>query len=287
MPVRIIKIHLTTEDRKKLENILKSSKSTRYDKLKAQVLLLTDVGEHGQKNSPKEVEKKLKISPRSIGRIREVYAYKSSVEDVFRFARLSDQTSGQPTEFCDNPQNPKSTKKKNVKYVEADDGENEPFLIKNVKCTVTLTNEERERLEAIIKEGKQSARKFNRAKILLLADEGLEGPAMTDEAIAEKLDVSMSTVSRVRKLLITEGQIEDVLNFNHHKAGRPTKIDGKVQATLIAQACSTPPEGRCKWTLRLLAAQLVELEVIDSISPTAIGTALKKMNLNLGSAKSG
>lgn len=287
MPKRIIKVLLTTEERNQLEKILWSCKSSQHDKLKAQVLLLTDVGEHGPKTLPKDVSAKLKISKRSVGRIREAYAENSSIHDVFRFSNLSDQAYSQTNENRVFPQNSKSSKKKNAKYVEIDNSKNETFLLEHVKCRVTLTKEEREQLEAIIKEGKQSIRKFNRAKILLLADEGVEGPAMSDEKIAEKLDVSKSTVSRVRRLFITEGDIKKVLNFNHQKAGRLPKIDGTIQATLIAQACSKPPEGRCSWTVRLLADQLVKLEVVESISHTAVATALKKMNLNLGKKKNG
>ena len=227
------------------------------------------------------------LSSRSVGRIREAYAENSSIEDVFRFAKLSNQSLQRTSEQSLDSLNTSSIKKKNAKYVEMDDGTNDSFLIENVKCRVTLSKEERKHLESILKEGKQTARKFNRAKILLLADEGAEGPSMTDKEIADRLDVSVPTVARVRRLLIAKGHIDDVLNSNHCNAGRPPKFDGIVQATLIAQACSTPPKGRCKWTVRLLADRLVELEVIDSISHTAVSTALKKMNLNLGSARSG
>ena len=284
---RIINVLLSLEERKQLETILKSSKSTLNDKQKADVLLLTDEGKHGPKISAEHAAEKVGLSRRSVGRIRGVYAENSSIDDVFRFAKLSQQSSRQVHEKVVDPLNPSLLKKINPKYVEMDDSGNNPFLIENVKCRVTLTKEERERLESIIKDGKQTARKFNRAKILLLADEGAEGPAMTDTEIADKLDVSVPTVARVRRLLITKGQIDDVLNSNHHNAGRPPKIDGIVQATIVAQACSAPPEGRCKWTVRLLADQLVKLEVIDSISHTAVGNALKKMNLSLGSVRSG
>ena len=287
MPKRTIKVFLTNEDRERLEKIVQSNKSSQHDKLKAQVLLLTDVSDKGLKNSSKDTVIKLGISPRSVSRIREAYAQNSSIEDVFRFVGLSEKKNIFARESFVDLQNPKLSKKKNTKYVEIDDTENEYFLIENIKCRVTLTKEEREQLESIIKDGKQSIRKFNRAKILLLADEGVFGPAMSDKDIADKLDVSKTTVARVRRLLINQGQVENVLNFNHNKAGRPPKIDGKVQAMLVAQACSTPPEGRCKWTVRLLADQLVALEVVDSISHTAVADALKKMNLNLGSVRNG
>jgi predicted XRE-type DNA-binding protein len=278
-----IHVRLSLKDRQHLEKILNSRTTTRHDKLKAEVILLTDVGEHGPKISNLDVLAKLNISSRSLGRIKETYSKNSSIEDLFRFTGLSEQTSSSVILGS----NSKRAIKRNTKYVEIDDSSNESFLIEHVKCRVTLTKKDREYLETIINEGRQSIRKFNRAKILLLADEGIEGPAMTDKEIAEKLDVSVPTVGRVRRLLITKGQIDEVLNFNHHNAGRPPKVDGVTQATLVAQACSAPPEGRCKWTVRLLADRLVELEVIDCISHTTVANVLKKMNLSLGSVRNG
>jgi hypothetical protein len=282
MPIRIIKVVLTQNERNRLESIVNSSKTTQYDKQKAQVLLLTDVGEYGSKIAPKDVATRLKISPRSVGRIKEAYARNLSIEDVFQFSGLSNQAKTDSIRT-------RALKplKKNAKYIQIDENEGESFLIEHIKCRVTLTKEERRKLEALINEGKQSNRKFNRAKILLLADEGTEGPAMTDEEITKKLDTSLSSVARVRRLLIIKGNVDEVLNFNHRKAGRAPKIDGTIQATLVAQACSQPPEGRCRWTVRLLADRLVELGIVDAISHTAVGTALKKMNLNLGSGRNG
>jgi len=278
-----VNVRLTLQDRKRLEKILNSRTTTRHDKLKAEVLLLTDISEYGPKISNLDVITKLNISARSLGRIKQTYAKNCSIEDLFRFTGLSDQTQS----HCAEEPNSKSTKRINSKYVEIADHLNESFLIEHVKCRVTLTKEERESLKMIISEGKYSIRKFNRAKILLLADEGAEGPAMKDETIAKKLDISMSTVARVRRIFVTKGDLEDVLNFSHDKAGRPPKIDGAVQATLVAQTCSQAPKGRCRWTVRLLADRLVELGVVDAISHTAVGTALKKMNLNLGSGRNG
>ncbi len=278
-----IHVRLSLQDRQRLEKILNSRTTTRHDKLKAEVILLTDVGEHGPKISNLDVLAKLNISSRSLGRIKETYSKNSSIEDLFRFTGLSEQKNSSGIVGA----NSKCAINRNVKYVEIDDSSNESFLIEHVKCRVTLIKKEREYLETIINEGKQSIRKFNRAKILLLADEGTEGPAMTDTEIAEKLDVSVPTVGRVRRLFITKGQIDEVLNSNHHNAGRSPKVDGVTQATLVAQACSAPPEGRCKWTLRLLADRLVELEVIDCISHTTVANVLKKMNLSLGSVRNG
>jgi hypothetical protein len=283
MPRRRINIILTIKERKYLKEILKSYTSTAQDRLKAQVLLSTDVGKHGPKSSSNDIATVLNISSRSVGRIKEAYGNNSSIKDLFSYSNLSNQSKLDRG----NTQNTQSPKHKIPKYVEIDNSSEETFLSEHIKCRVTLTKEEREYVQRVIKEGKQSSRRFNRARILLQADEGLGGPAMLDGEISDKLDVSPATVARVRRLFVTEGGIEAVLNFNHYRAGRPPKIDGTVQATLVAQACSKPPEGRCRWTVRLLADRLVELEVIDSISPTAVATALKKMNLNLGSGRNG
>jgi len=285
MPIHIIKVLLTLKERARLEAILKSKKTTKKDQQKAEVLLLTDIGEHGPKMSPSGVVNKLGLSSRSVGRIREAYSKNSSIDDVFRFANLSDQTIYKPDLVGENIHAQQDKKK--IKYVEVDNGEADSFLIENVKCRVILTKEDREQLDKISKGGKHTTRKSNRAKILLLADEGSEGPAMSDQDIANKLDVSLSTVARVRKIFITQGDIDTILNFHHNKAGRLPKIDGTVQATLIAQVCSKPPEGRSTWTVRLLADQLVALEVVESISHTAVSKALKKMNLSLGNEKNG
>lgn len=271
-------VKLTQDDRKCLEAIVESEKSSKPEKLKAQILLLTDIGEHGPKFSYEIVATQLKISLRSVGRVKEVYARNASIQDVFCFTGLSDQS---------NPTRDNDQKKKNVQYIEVENREAGDFLIEHIKCRVNLKKEERETLKSIFFQGKHSLRKINRAKILLLADEGPEGPAKSDGDIADELKVSKSTVQRTRQLLLIQGNPEAVLNFNHKNAGRPRKIDGEVEAVLVAQACSKPPDGRCKWTLRLLADRLVELEVVDSITHGSVGNALKKMNLSPGNGKSG
>jgi transposase len=276
-------VKLTQEDRKRLDTIIKAAKSSKFDRLKAQVLLLTDIGEHGPKLQCADAAAQLGLSQRSVGRIKEAYAKNNSIQDVFLFAGLSYQSN---LTSENKPSNDRQ-KKKNIQYIEIDNKEAGDFLVEHVKCRVTLSKEERETLKTIIRQGKHSHRKFNRAKILLLADEGPEGPAKTDEEIANELGVSTPTVSRVRRLLVKEGSLEAVLSFNHTNAGRPRKIDGAVEAVLVAQACSKPPEGRCKWTLRLLADRLVELEVVDSITHGSIANALKKTNLSLGNEKNG
>ena len=140
---------------------------------------------------------------------------------------------------------------------------------------VSLKEQEREELKQYLSKGKSSARSLTRARILLLADEGRD-----DEMIAEALKVSKSTVSRIRTRYC-EGGLDFAL---HEKArsGAPPKIDGKIEAQLTLLACSEPPDGRSKWTLRLLADKLVEMGVVDSISHMSVQRLLKKMKLSLG-----
>ena len=140
---------------------------------------------------------------------------------------------------------------------------------------VSLKEQEREELKQYLSKGKSSARSLTRARILLLADEGHD-----DEMIAEALKVSKSTVSRIRTRYC-EGGLDFAL---HEKArsGAPPKIDGKIEAQSTLLACSEPPDGRSKWTLRLLADKLVEMEVVDSISHMSVQRLLKKMKLSLG-----
>ncbi len=140
---------------------------------------------------------------------------------------------------------------------------------------VKLTGEEREELLQFLRKGKSSARSQTRARILLLSDEGLE-----DDEIVETLKVSKSTVCRIRKRYC-EGELDFALQ-EKARSGAPKKIDGRVEAQLTLLACSDPPEGRSRWTVRLLADRLVELDVVDSISHMSVQRLLKKMKLSLG-----
>ena len=140
---------------------------------------------------------------------------------------------------------------------------------------VKLKEEERDELMQFLRKGKSSARSQTRARILLLSDEGLE-----DDEIAETLKVSKSTVSRIRKRYC-EGGLDLALR-EKPRSGAPKKMDGRVEAQLTLLACSDPPEGRSRWTIRLLTDRLVELEVVDSISHMSVQRLLKKMKLSLG-----
>ena len=134
---------------------------------------------------------------------------------------------------------------------------------------VDLTEEERESLLQFIRTGKPSARKVNRARILLLADEG-----KLDREIQEALHTGLSTIERTRKRFV-EGNLEYALN-EKKRSGAPRKFDGKQEAYLVALACSPPPSGRVRWTLRLLSDKLVELGVVEKISDETVRLRLKK-----------
>ena len=150
------------------------------------------------------------------------------------------------------------------------------------KYIVRLSREERSTLKKLLTSGRGSGRMFTRVRILLKADQSDEGPAWSDEKISESFDVTVQTIERVRKQLVEEG-LEAVLSRHPYtqKLSRK-KIDGDVEAHLIALCCSDPPKGRVRWTLRLLADKVVELGYVDSISYEAVRQTLKKTNLSLG-----
>jgi len=140
---------------------------------------------------------------------------------------------------------------------------------------VTLTQEEREQLRLMISRGKGDARKLAHARVLLQADEAEGGPRRTDGQIASALDTSTRTVERVRERFVEQG-FEAALSPAPGKRVYARRLDGRQEAKLIALACSEPPAGKARWTLRLLAEQLVELEVVDAVSHETVRQALKK-----------
>lgn len=143
------------------------------------------------------------------------------------------------------------------------------------KYRVTLTAEERVELEGMLGKGKADARKLAHARILLQTDAAGGGPARTDEQVAAGLNVSTRTVERVRQRFVEEGLQAALLP-------KPTKrvyarvLDGAQEAHLIALACSAPPAGKKRWTLRLLAEQVVELRYADAVSHETVRRVLKK-----------
>jgi transposase len=148
------------------------------------------------------------------------------------------------------------------------------------KYGVDLTEEERQQLLQFIRKGKPGARKVARANTLLLADEG-----HTDAQVALALHLGIATVGRVRKRFVEEG-LEPALTERHRPGQRP-KLTGKEEAHLIAVACSDPPEGHGRWTLRLLADKAVELGLTDSIARETVRQILKRGTLNPGRRSSG
>jgi hypothetical protein len=148
---------------------------------------------------------------------------------------------------------------------------------KSVKrYVVRLGGEEREQLEALIRKGKSPAQRLLKARILLKADISQAGPGWTDNQIIAALETSASMVYRVRKQLVEEG-VEAVLS--RKQPARPGVLpifDGEKEAKLIALACSKPPKGRVRWTLRLLESKVVELNIVDRASDSTIGRVLKK-----------
>jgi transposase len=144
------------------------------------------------------------------------------------------------------------------------------------KYVVRLSGEERERLETLIRKGKSPAQRLLKARILLKADVSEAGEGWSDNRIIKALDTSVSMVYRVRKQLVEEG-FEAVLSRKQRATPAVARIfDGEKEARLIALACSKPPKGRVRWSLRLLESKVVELGIVDRASDSTIGRTLKK-----------
>lgn len=153
------------------------------------------------------------------------------------------------------------------------------------KVVIRLTQEQRRALQMLVRTCTHKAHARTRAQILLRAD--ADGPdAWPDERIAQTLGVCRMTISRVRQQFATEGL--DATLHKKRAAGRQyRKLDGTQEARLIALTCSPPPEGQARWTMKLLADKLVELEVVESIDPATVWRTLKKTTSNRGSNSSG
>jgi transposase len=153
------------------------------------------------------------------------------------------------------------------------------------KYQVKLTAAQRETLQELTSSGTIKVRKYKRARVLLLADKACRKAAKTDETIAEQVDISLSTIHRIRRRFVEEG-LEAALN-EKARPGAPPKFSGQERAEVTALACSEPPEGYGRWTLRLLAEKLVELEILDNISYDTVDRVLKKTNFSLTCDDSG
>lgn len=144
-----------------------------------------------------------------------------------------------------------------------------------VKYKVTLTKEERDELLSVISKGKHTSQKFRNAYVLLNCDEGEYSDKVTNVEINKVLKIGMRTIDRIKKRFVEEG-------FDACLGRKPTireyerKADGDFEARLIALNCSEPPEGFSRWSLRLLADKMVELEIVDSVSHETVRSVLKK-----------
>jgi transposase len=153
---------------------------------------------------------------------------------------------------------------------------------------VELSQEDRDQLKDLVRRGKlekgrrPSALKLTRARILLKADQAQGGPACTDAAVAEALDVSPKTVFNIRQKWVELGLEQTLQRRPQKRPSRQPKLDGKAEAKLIACSCGPAPEGRSKWTLQLLSDKVVELGLADSICRETVRQTLKKTSSSLG-----
>lgn len=155
------------------------------------------------------------------------------------------------------------------------------------KYKVTLTQQEREDLEAISSKGKHAAQTVLNALILLACDEGAyQKERSINQTISQVLNVSMKTIDRVKKRFVEEG-LDAVLTRKPANRSMPKKADGDFEAHLIALSCSEPPEGYHRWSLRLLADKVVELNYVDQISHETVRQVLKKTSSSPGNRKEG
>ena len=146
------------------------------------------------------------------------------------------------------------------------------------KYIVKLTEEEREKLKEVAAKGQTAAYKIRHANILLLADAA--GPNWQSKDIARALEVHENTVGKIRQRFVEHGLDAVLSRKKQDYPSRAPKFDGAAEAHLIAVACTKPPEGRSRWTLKLLADKAVELQIVDSVAPETVRQTLKKTNLN-------
>ena len=149
------------------------------------------------------------------------------------------------------------------------------------KYVVTLTEVERQMLQEMLSRGKAAARKLTHARVLLKADTSDGRPAWSDDAIAQGLEVGRATVERIRREFVEEG-LQAALERRKSRREYQRALDGDGEAHLVAMACSRAPEGRSRWTLRLLAERMVQLEYVDQVSKDTVWRVLKKTSLSLG-----
>lgn len=148
---------------------------------------------------------------------------------------------------------------------------------------VRLMQKEREQLEGLINRGREAAYRRRHAQALLLVDEGEHGPGLTDQATADQLGYRRRTIEQLRERCVTEG-LTSALERKPRSRERTRKLDGDGEARLVSLACHEAPQGQARWTLQLLADQLVALEIVDTISLECVRGVLKKRNKTLAKA---
>jgi len=156
----------------------------------------------------------------------------------------------------------------------------------NIKYRVTLTVEEREHLKRIISKGKTEGYRIRHAHILLATDEAEENKDWTDKNIARAYHTTERSIGNLRRRFVEKG-LESALGREKREVAPRIKIDGEIEAKIVALTCSDAPDGHSQWTLRLLADKVVELGIMESVSHTAIGDCLKKTKLSHGYRSSG
>ena len=154
-------------------------------------------------------------------------------------------------------------------------------MMSTKKYRIRLTTDEQKDLKALVSRGRTAAYKQTHARILLMSDESRPDGGLTDADITSALGVGQSMVERIRKRCVEEG-IGSALNRKKQLRRRQKILDGEGEARLIAMACGEPPDGRASWTLRLLADQLVECEIVETISTETVRRVLKKTNSSRG-----
>ncbi|RTZ77159.1 MAG: IS630 family transposase [SAR324 cluster bacterium] len=152
-------------------------------------------------------------------------------------------------------------------------------MARKTKYIVKLSKSEREKLNKLVKTGKIAAAKRYRAQIFLYADEGDDGPCLSDPQIAKKLELSVITVQRARQRLIEKGLDFTLERVKREKGPNPKKLDPEQEAKLISLACIEAPEGHARWSLRLLSERMVALDYVDSISHETVRQTLKKKEI--------
>jgi transposase len=155
------------------------------------------------------------------------------------------------------------------------------------KFCVELTSEQREELFDITRNGRSPAKKIRRAQVLLWSDHGQPEEYLTRDAIAERLGMHVNSVDRIRKQFVLEGAGPALNRKKRETPPTPAKIDGEVEARLIAICCSEAPEGRTHWTLRMLADELMKRRIVTQVCPETVRKALKKTSFSLGGRNAG